>query len=353
MKNNTFQEIGTELKKAQTVLIFPHIHVDADALGSAYALCLALRDLGKEAYVYMSEREPDNLDFLAGEYRIIDDYLREASLNAEAADPAKTMAKQLFPDGYDLAFMVDCSSMDRIKLREPVFELARRRAVLDHHATTKLDIDPAFGRIEPDSAATGELVFLLLKEMGANLSLEIANRLWAAITTDTGRYQHSNTTPRSHEIAAELHRVPGFDSKKISNLIYNRRSFESLKLESMMLDSIELYENGEIAIGIVSEEMQRESGADLTETEGFIEAITAINGVEIACLIKEPPAPVGVVRVSLRAKSYANVARVTELFGGGGHIRAAGGTFPKPIENAVSEIRNMLIDELRRSKAEL
>lgn len=320
-KNNTYQEIAARLLQLNNILIFPHVNMDGDALGSSSALCMGLRKLGKKAAILVSEDTPKNLDFL-GQGMLV----QEPDFTAE------------------LAIMLDCSGMNRIPQREECFEAAPVKAVIDHHGVTGDQPEFDFGRIEPDSAATGELVALLLREMGVDFDVPIAEALFAAITTDSGNFQHSNTTARTHRIAADLYSVEGFNSKHVSNLIYNRRSIQSIRLNSLVMSGIHMYREGKIAIARVSQEILRETGCDLSECEGFVQDLMSIDGVEVGCLLKE--AEPSVIRCSLRSRARVNVAEVASSLGGGGHVPAAGCRIRKPLEEAETIISERIIEQL-------
>ena len=212
--NDTIKSIATIMKDLDGILIFPHINMDGDALGSSTAICLALRQLGKKSYVMINEPIPKNLDFL--------------DCNC-ATDHARVL------DEVPLSLMLDCNGMNRIPGREDAWNRGKLKACLDHHQTKSSDIRFDFSRFEPKSAATGEIVYNLIKALGAEITLDIANYIVTAITTDTGNFQHSNTTSRSHEIVGHLHKIEGFNSKVISALIYDRRPKEALQMESSVL----------------------------------------------------------------------------------------------------------------------
>ena len=148
--------------------------------------------------------------------------------------------------------MVDCCGMNRIPGREEIFETAPVKAVIDHHGVTGEQTNFDFGRIEPDSAATGEMIELLIEAMNVEIDLPMAEGIFTAITTDTGNFQHANTTARTHEMAAQLHRVPGFNCKKISNLIYNRNSLRSIRLHSLVMSSLQLFGEDKVAVAAVT-----------------------------------------------------------------------------------------------------
>ncbi|MBQ6621562.1 MAG: bifunctional oligoribonuclease/PAP phosphatase NrnA [Mogibacterium sp.] len=328
MKENCdiYREFAEKLRAAERVLLLPHVHMDGDAIGSAAALCLGLRGLGREAWILTAEETPENLAFL--EYSCV------------------TQDAAVFPEGSYLALMVDCGTMNRIPGREKAFYKAAARAVLDHHGVSGEQPSFDFGLTEPDSAACGELVWLVLEALGAEIDLRIANALFAAITTDTGNFQHSNTTKRSHEIMTRLYEVPGFNAKPVSSLIYDCNSFALLKLESRVVDQLRLYSGGKIGIGRVTQQMLRETGCRMDETDGFVQKIMSIRGIEAACMLKESEPEV--IRVSLRARAYMNVADVAAQLGGGGHIRAAGATYHGTMEAAEETLAELLIREEMR-----
>ena len=312
--NDTIRSIATIMSDLDDILIFPHVNMDGDALGSASALCLALRSLGKNAYVMISEPVPKNLDFLECGCCTSDDSVLE---------------------DVQLSLMLDCNGLGRIPGREEAWARGRLKGCIDHHATTAKDIRYDFSRIEPKSAATGEIIYRLIKDLGAEITLDIANCIFAAITTDTGNFQHTNTTSRSHEIVGHLYKVEGFNSKIISALIYDRRSKEALKLESAILGNLDFYADGKLAVGKVTQKLLKEFGCTMDEAEGIIQRIMSIDGVEAACLFKETEKN---VRASLRGRTYANVEKAASRFGGGGHMLAAGCSFDLPLEQAEKEL---------------
>lgn len=323
--NSSYQEIAQRIKESDRMVILPHVNMDGDALGSSSALCVALRQLGKRAVVLVSEDVPTNLDFLARDFTVTE------------------------PDFEpELALMLDCAGLKRIPGRENYYRNAPLKAVLDHHGVSEETAEYDFGRVEPDSAATGEMVALLIQALGVPYTLEVAEGIFAAITTDTGNFQHANTTRRTHEIAASLYQVSGFDCKKVSNLIYNRNSFNSIRLQGMMMSNISRYGEGSVAVARVTQKMLAESDCDMSETEGFVQNIMSINGVEVGCFLKEAESES--IRCSLRSRSFVNVAKVARNFGGGGHVLAAGCTISKNMKDAEQMIAEALQRQLQEDR---
>jgi phosphoesterase RecJ-like protein len=272
----------------------------------------------------INEPVPKNLDFLECGCTTTDDSVIE---------------------DVQLSLMLDCSGINRIPGRESAWERGRLKGTVDHHSTPSRTIRFDFQRVEPKSAATGEIVYRLIKELGAEITLDIANCIFAAITTDTGNFQHTNTTSRSHEIVGHLYKVEGFNSKIISALIYDRKSKEAMKMESAVLSRLEFYADGKVAVGKVTQQLLKECGCTMDESEGIVQRIMSIDGVECGCLFKETEIN---IRTSLRGRTYANVERVASRFGGGGHVLASGCTFECSIEEAEKRIIPFLIEAVRQ-----
>ena len=319
--NDTVKSIATLLSDLDGILIFPHINMDGDALGSSTAVCLALRQLGKKAYVMISEPVPKNLDFLECGCTTDDDSVL---------------------DEVQLSLMLDCNSMNRIPGREDAWNRGKLKGCIDHHQSKSTDIRFDFVRTEPKSAATGEIVYNLIKALKAEITLDIANCIFTAITTDTGNFQHSNTTSRTHDIVGHLHKIEGFNSKTISALIYDRKSKEALHMETEVLGHLNYYADGKLAIGRITKKLLSDCGCTMDEADGIVPRIMSIEGVEIGCLLKETDMN---VRASLRSKAYANVERVASSFGGGGHIMASGCSFNMPID----EVEQVLAPKLQEA----
>ena len=278
-KNHSFSEIAEQLKKAESVLIYPHVNMDGDALGSAAAMCRALRQMGKTSYILIEDRIPRNLQFL---------------------DQGYCTENQNQIQNPDVSLCLDCGDSSRFFLRKEKFAEGKIRICIDHHQTTKPFCD--YNYVDPKAAATGELIFYLLKEMGYEGDAETGEALFAAITTDTGNFQYSNTTKESHFIVASLYDW-GIDTRKVSTEIYENVRPEKLLIQSRAMETLELLCDGQAAVAYVKQEMLRETGASMDETEGMVDLLRSITGVEIAVFVKEEEKEK--IRVSFRAKAGA------------------------------------------------
>ncbi len=320
MANNTFKEIAEVLLRAENILIFPHINADGDAAGSAAALCHGLRSLGKNAYVLIEDQLPANLRFMDKGYFTFDD--------------------SVIRDPY-VSVCVDCGDYSRFPARRVKFDSAAATVCVDHHGTTEKFCD--YNYVDPSAAATGELIYALIKEMGVKPDVEIGEAIFAAITTDTGNFQYSNTTKSCHLIMAELFDF-GVDTNRVSVEIYENERPQKLMVTTRALSTLEIFGEGRGAIAYITLDDMEEIGAEPFETDSVIENLRSISGVEYAAFIKEKEP--GVIRVSLRAKRRGDVAAIASELGGGGHVKAAGCTLHMTVEEAVGLMKSKLSEAI-------
>ena len=312
--------IAHKLKTAESVLLFPHINMDGDALGSSIALCLALRQLGKNCSILIEDDSPEYLAFLNKGYCI---------RNPEQIP--------------DMSVAVDCGDVSRIDRRKEIFYAAAATACIDHHL---LHADFAQDcLVDSAAAATGMLVFQLLEEMGIQFTQEIADALYVAIMTDTGSFRYSNADRRTHLIIARLYEY-GLDHVPLCNAIYDNVPLTQVKLEAKAMDNMEIFANGRACIAHSTLEMIEAAGATPDQTENIIDRLRSIRDVEIAIFLKEKPD--GNYKASFRAKSYADVGTLAYRLGGGGHRKAAGCTVAAPLEEAMRILMNAAEEELNR-----
>lgn len=317
MKNNSLREIAQKIREAKSILLFPHVNLDGDALGSCVALCKALRSLKKEAWILLEDDIPANLRFLDKGY---------CTWEKE---------KVLHPN---ICMCVDCGSEDRFEKRAEVFHSADTTICVDHHRTTGSQWD--YNYIDPEEAATGQIIFELLKELEIAPDREIGEAIFSAITTDTGNYQYSNTQAKSHLITAELYKW-GVDCNKVSVEIYENVRVEKLAMKAKAMETLRLIAGGRGAIVCVTQKMLESTGALMEEAEGLSQDLRSIAGVEYAAVVKEYEKEK--IRVSLRAKTKGDVAEIASRLGGGGHTKAAGCTIYKPIEEAAKMVENEML----------
>ncbi|MCI7145186.1 MAG: bifunctional oligoribonuclease/PAP phosphatase NrnA [Clostridiales bacterium] len=320
INNISLKEIGKMLQDAESILLFPHENADGDALGSCVALCTTLRNEGKRASVYVGEKPADYISFIAGDCCVTEN-LRE--------------------ENPDICLCVDCSEESRIPGRLNAYNSGKVRLTVDHHLATGGFGDYYY--IDEKAAATGELIYDIIREMGAEMSRPAAEALFVAISTDTGNFRHSNTTPKTHRMAAELLEA-GIDRNRVMVELYENVDLRQLKVKAAALDEMEIFAGGKGAITRVSRDMLDGAGASDEHGETVIDMLRDIKGVEIAAVLKEKSD--GRIKVSLRAKSAGRVNEIAAKFGGGGHVKAAGCTLEMSPEEALETMKREITHSL-------
>lgn len=236
------------------------------------------------------------------------------------------------PHGIDaqLVFFFDSGNLERSG--SSVKQIASHATIvnIDHHPSNSRFGD--LNVIDPDASAVGQIVTDMLDHFGYPITPTIATNLYVALLTDTGGFRHENTTPRALEDAARLARL-GADPGRIATLVYKTRPETTLKLSGMALATMRVELEGRLAWAKVTRRMLREAGAVMAESEGIIDTLNSIAGLELAILFKEVNAEL--TKISVRSRGAVDAAAMCAGFGGGGHIRAAGAEILKPMEEAI------------------
>ncbi len=298
------QAIADAIRAHERFLVTTHENPDGDALGSLLATKLMLRQLGKNAVVYLAGETSLPREY---EFMELEDLRREP--------PGDVHERVLVA--------VDCANESRLGPDPSV--LARAPLVIDidhHHDNTR------FGHlnfIDPHASSTGEILRDLLDALGLDLTPEIAEALYIAVVTDTGRFQYANTTAKALRLAAELVEA-GADVHRVFQGVYENVAFAKLKLVARALDNAQVYEGGRVVVSHLERGDFAAAGAEEPYSEGIIDYLRAVEGAEIAALIREPPSQNGPTRrVSLRTTAEdVDVSAIARKSGGGGHKQAAG-----------------------------
>ncbi|NLT40912.1 MAG: phosphoesterase RecJ domain-containing protein [Clostridiales bacterium] len=298
------------------VLIYTHRRPDGDTVGCAAALCLALRSIGKTAYIFENN---DNIDRLLP---YLDGLLQPAGFIPGSYVSVDIATPRLFPYGHeDAAQTVDL--------------------VLDHHPS-----NASFGKamcVDPECAACGELIYDILLELGC-VNKETALPLYLAIASDTGCFRYSNTTAHTHEVASKLISL-NIDFAAVNHRMFETKTRSRLKLEAMLTETAEYYDGGTAAVAILTNEMARKAGATADDEDDIASLIRSVEGVLAAVTIREQPD--GSSKVSVRTveeKDSVSAAEVCAVFGGGGHLRAGGCNIDAP----PGEAAKMVLEAIRR-----
>jgi phosphoesterase RecJ-like protein len=212
---------------------------------------------------------------------------------------------------------------------------------IDHHVSNSLFGD--VNLVAPDACSTAEVTFDLLQEWQADITEDVATNLYVGVLTDTGGFRHENTTERALEIAARLVHL-GANPAAIAEKVYKSQKLSTMKLTALVLGTIDFECDDRLVHAKVSQELLRRAGAGLDETDGLIDTLQSVEGLELAILFKEiDPTH---TKISIRSRGSANANALAAVFGGGGHERAAGAEIDLPLlqasEAVLAEARRML-----------
>ena len=312
------REVAEAVRSHDRFLITTHENPDGDSLGSILAMKLALEQLGKDVVMYLSGETP-----LPQEYTFMQlDGIRR-SLPEDAAER--------------VVLALDCANERRIGPDPSLLERAPLVIDIDHHHD-----NTRFGNINvivASASSTGEVLRDLFDVMGIDVTPNIAEALYIALVTDTGRFQYANTTPKTLRVAAELVEA-GANVHRVFQTVYENIAFAKLKLLARALEHARVYEGGRMIVSHLERSDFEAAAAEEPFSEGIIDYLRAVEGAEVAALIREPPTANGPLRrVSLRTRAQdIDVSAIARKSGGGGHPQAAGFSS----ESSVEEITDFL-----------
>lgn len=304
--------IAQWLKENDDIAIITHIMPDGDALGSSLALMHALKDMGKRAFVCDRDEVPGYLRMLPGWETVV--------------------MPDALPYPPKAVIAIDCADEGRMGTAGSLMQGDLPKAVIDHHETNKTEIVPAL--VDGESSASGVLVLDVIRELGTEITKEIALCLYAAISTDTGNFSFSNTTPEALQAVAECLKA-GIDVSDMSYQLFRKKTQGRTKLLGRALNGIEYLEDGQIALIRLRRADFAECGAADSDTEGIVNFGIDTAGAEVAILAVER---VGSTKFSLRTRERVSASQVAATMGGGGHARAAGVTLQLPLNEAVEQV---------------
>jgi len=311
------------LQKGTNFIVLGHHNPDGDSLGSMLALMLYLRgQCGKQVFLPAPVNWPIRYDFL-------EDY-RDGS-------------GKMLDERPDSIIILDCSAADRVDwgLLSPEDYRDAPIIVIDHH----IEGTP-FGDlnwIDPNAAAVGEMVYEMLLEVGAEIAPPIAEALYLAIVTDTGRFTFSNTSARSLKMCADLVELGKISPSLITTRVYCNFSEEYLKNIGIAINNLQIYRDRRVVLLTLDEMSVKSLSTTFDETEGIVDLAMSVRGVEVAALFKEISR--NLIRVSLRSKGAVDVGVLASELGGGGHHNAAGCTLKMPLSRA----KQLFLDKFEKT----
>ena len=304
----TRNEMAQALARGDRYCVLTHRRPDGDTLGSAAALCLGLRKLGKTANIL---KKPE----LSGKLS----YLHEG-LTVDA------------PADGDVLIAVDVAARNMLPEAWQAMEAALR---VDHHGT-----DRSFAAaelVDPEAAACGEIIYDVLTELGVALDKPMAEALYVAVSTDTGCFRFANTTAHTFAVAAAC-AAAGAELYPINQALFDTNSLTKLRLQSWMLDNAKFYRDGAVALCALPKEVEAQATSD--DMDNISSFLRSIEGVKLCALIRETETG---VKLSARSVPGYDSSAVCARFGGGGHKGAAGASFAMTLCDAEKAVEQALL----------
>jgi phosphoesterase RecJ-like protein len=312
--------IVDELRRQQKFLVTTHENPDGDALGSLLAMHEILKQLGKDSVMFMSA---ENMP-LPYEYRdmAVDELRHELPADA---------------DERTIVFL-DCGNIDRMPVTFFRRENARILNIDHHHDNTRFG---SVNLVDGAASCTAEIIYELLPDLGVRLAPKIAEALYIALVTDTGRFQYENTTAVAHRMAADL-LESGVNAHETFRQLYENVPFAKVQLLARVLSRIERYDEGRLTVSHILLEDYEATGADESLSEGIVDHIRAVEGTVVAALIRDQlkARREGIRKVSLRSvNGSVDVSVIARKEDGGGHRQAAGFSTEKTTAALIEFIR--------------
>ena len=318
-KTSDVEAVADAIRSHDRFLLVTHENPDGDALGSILAMKLALDALGKDSVMYLYGDAP-----LPAEYSFM---------------PLDELRRELPEDWREQVLIaLDCANESRLGPDpEPLVGASFVLDIDHHHDNSRFG---TLNLIVPNASSTGEVLRDLFAELGVELTPDLAEALYIALVTDTGRFQYSNTTAKSLRLAAELVEA-GADIHRIFQGVYETVQFAKLKLLARALERAQIYDGGRLVVSYLLRGDFADIGAAEAYSEGIIDYLRAVEGADMAALIREPPRSDGPThRVSLRASNdELDVSAIARKSGGGGHRQAAGFSSDDSVEEITEFIQ--------------
>jgi phosphoesterase RecJ-like protein len=319
-ENQPLTKIADLLREKQRFVVMSHFRPDGDALGCTLAMGLCLRQLGKDVTLWNEDGCLEKFSYLP---------------HAELVQKPPAEAQS-----FDVAIVLDTAVRERVGTCLAAVKHADVWINIDHHIS-----NPRYGdlnHIDATSPATGQILFELFQQGELPLTYEMADNLFVAISTDTGSFQYPSTTARTYEIGAELIRL-GVKVGELSQKMYESYPRRRLELLKALLNALQFSSGGRVASFALTQATSTALGVQPEDNEGLIDHIRSVEGVVVAAFFEEMLD--GKIRASLRSKDpRADVCKVAQKFGGGGHVLAAGARLAGPLEAAQQKIL-LAIDE--------
>lgn len=321
-----YRNIKDLVDQVNNIIITTHAGPDADGIGSEVALCLALRELGKNAHCVNEEQLLERYEYLDPE-RVIQSH-------HEFLENFKEMKIELF-------IVVDTNNPGRIGAKmAKLLEKSSHVLYVDHHPCPKEIAN--LHCIDTTAAATGQVVGEIIEYLGVKFTSEMALPLYTAILIDTSSFRYPTVTAKTHELIGKLLKT-GVKPPNAYNYIYGAKKIHHMRLLGKVLSESQVNKNEDIAWIVITDDMIQDFNSDIEDTHGFINHLLILDNIKVACMFRnEGPQ----VKISFRSAGDIDVGLIAQALGGGGHNHSAAtiveGEVEDVIEATVSKIERIL-----------
>ena len=314
-----FSETETFLRNCEDAVIITHRNPDGDCIGAGFGLQDILSQMGIRSRVVCSDEFPSRYAFMTNGSNKYGDFEPKTVIAVDIAD-VKLMGdyEQIYGDKVQLC--------------------------IDHHISNKNYAEKTL--LHADATAACEIIYDLAKFMGVKITKHCATCLYTGIATDSGCFKYDCTTPRAHEIAAEMMRSYDINFARINRYMFDVKSRGRLMLESKISDLMEEKLGGRLVIVAVTQKMMKDMGVSMEELEGFAPLTIQLENTEVGILMRERED--GALKCAFRSAYDVNVSEICQLLGGGGHAKAAGCT----LDCDIAEAKKLLTHTVERALSE-
>lgn len=314
----SLKEIADALLENDYFYILTHRYPDGDTLGSAAALLRALNKMGKHAKVLCNDEIAEKFEYLF-------DCVKDEDFSPK------------------FIISVDVADLDLLGEKLSVYK-DRIDICIDHHESNSILAKQCY--VDPKAAATAEIIYDLIELLNVDIDIPTASCIYTGISTDTGCFKYSNTTSKTHKIAARLLDI-GVDAYKINKVMFDTKSKARIELEKLVMDTLEFAFDDRCALICITSDMIEKSKVDDSEVEGFASIPICIDGVLVGITVREKEN--GLYKVSVRTGKEIQANLICEHFGGGGHKAAAGCSIKGQLDEVKKKILSVCIDRIKES----
>jgi phosphoesterase RecJ-like protein len=318
-------QLGELCERHDPIMVMGHKDADGDTLGCSLAFAEALRARGKRVWTVIPHPLPQKYAWMPGFEQIVE-------------RPA---------DGEEvpLVLVFDSGNMERSGSAAAHVSEQATIVNVDHHTSNSRFGD--LNIIDTDASAVGQMCLDMLEHFGWPITRSMATNLYTALMTDTGGFRHENTTPRALRDAARLAAL-GADPSYVASCVYKSRPLTTVKLSGLSITGMQVEMDGRLAWAKVTRRMLREAGAVMAESEDIIDTLNSLAGLQVAIIFKEVSARL--TKISVRSRGAVDAAMLCGVFGGGGHLRAAGAEVPLPLERAIPAVLLVARDSIQATQ---